>query len=110
IESEVEHPSVEVELGADAGAGQVPTSIHGLRTLGRATAQTDIGAMLNLDDLLVPDSSAAPTFHPVNAYGQAIAHIPVAAPAPAMAASAAAAAVPAPAPVPMPAAEEEAIE
>src|SRR5262249_14313936 len=87
IESEVEHPAVEVELGADAGAGQVPTSIHGLRTLGRATAQTDIGAMLNLDDLLVPDSSAAPTFHPVNAYGQAIAHIPVAAPAPAMAAS-----------------------
>ncbi len=37
---------------ADTGAAAVPTSIHALHTLGRA-AQTDIGAMLNLDDLLV---------------------------------------------------------
>ena len=66
---------------ADTGAGQVPTSIHGLRTLGRASAQTDIGAMLNLDDLLVPESPQAPTFHPVNAYGQAVAQIPMPAPA-----------------------------
>src|SRR5882757_6462362 len=66
---------------ADTGAGQVPTSIHGLRTLGRATAQTDLGAMLNLDELLVPDTSPNPTFHPVNAYGQAIAQIPMPAPA-----------------------------
>ena len=50
----------------------VPTSIHALRTLGRA-AQTDIGAMLNLDELLVPDSSPSDSFRPVDAYGQAIA-------------------------------------
>jgi type VI secretion system protein len=61
----------------NTGAGQVPTSIHGLRTIGRASAQTDIGAMLNLDELLVPESSHAPTFHPVNAYGQAVAQIPM---------------------------------
>jgi type VI secretion system protein len=66
---------------ADTGAGQVPTSIHGLRTLGRTSAQTDIGAMLNLDDLLVPESPQAPSFHPVNAYGQAVAQIPMPAPA-----------------------------
>jgi len=65
---------------ADTGAGQVPTSIHGLRTLGRASAQTDIGAMLNLDDLLVPESPHTPSFHPVNAYGQAVAQIPMPAP------------------------------
>jgi type VI secretion system protein len=34
----------------------VPTSIHGLRTVGRA-AQTDIGASLDLDALLIPDSA-----------------------------------------------------
>lgn len=34
----------------------VPTSIHGLRTIGRA-AQTDIGASLDLDQLLIPDPS-----------------------------------------------------
>src|ERR1700761_5183040 len=65
----------------DTGAGQVPTSIHALRTIGRATAQTDLGAMLNLDELLVPDTSPNPTFHPVNAYGQAVAHMPMPAPA-----------------------------
>jgi len=91
---------------ADTGAGQVPTSIHGLRTIGRASAQTDIGAMLNLDDLLVPESTQAPSFHPVNAYGQAVAQIPVPSPAtrplpPPVAA---------PAPIPTPSPEEEAIE
>jgi type VI secretion system protein len=91
---------------ADTGAGQVPTSIHGLRTIGRANAQTDIGAMLNLDDLLVPESTQAPTFHPVNAYGQAVAQIPMPSPAtrplpPPVAA---------PAPVPTLSPEEEAIE
>ena len=50
----------------------VPTSIHSLRTLGRSSAQTDIGAMLNLDDLLVPDSSPSDSFKPVDAYGQVI--------------------------------------
>ena len=56
---------VVVALDADAdqprsdpgrfGAAAVPTSIHALHTYGRA-AQTDIGAMLDLDDLLVPES------------------------------------------------------
>jgi type VI secretion system FHA domain protein len=46
-----------------------------LRTLGRA-AQTDIGAMLNLDELLVPDSSPSDRMLPVNAYGQAVAQAP----------------------------------
>jgi type VI secretion system FHA domain protein len=35
----------------------VPTSIHALRTIGRA-AQTDIGAVLDLDQLLVPDPAS----------------------------------------------------
>lgn len=100
VDTEAEQPAA---AQADTGAGQVPTSIHGLRTLGRANAQTDIGAMLNLDDLLVPDSPN-PTFHPVNAYGQAIAQIPM--PAPARAAAPA----PAPTPAPTPSAEEEATE
>src|SRR5581483_1581792 len=60
----------------DTGAAAVPTSIHALHTLGRA-AQTDIGAMLNLDDLLVPDSSTGEEILPVNAYGQAVASAPV---------------------------------
>jgi type VI secretion system protein len=85
---------------ADTGAEQVPTSIHGLRTLGRATAQTDIGAMLNLDDLLVAETSPNPTFHPVNAYGQAIAPMPVVAPPP-PARLTPTAAEPAPAPTPL---------
>ncbi len=82
----------------DTGAAAVPTSIHALRTLGRA-AQTDIGAMLNLDELLVPDSSPSDSFRPVDAYGQAIARAPARAPmatprgAGAAAASAASAAV-----------------
>jgi type VI secretion system protein len=85
---------------AESGAVAVPTSIHGLRTIGRAS-QTDIGASLDLDALLIPDPSAplesAPPrvvaqvepgpnpadsanqsggFRPVNAYGQAVARIP----------------------------------
>lgn len=97
---------------ADTGAGQVPTSIHGLRTIGRANAQTDLGAMLNLDELLVPDSPPTPTFHPVNAYGQAVAQMPMPAPAPRAVAPPAPAPVPTPAPtpVPTPSAEDEAVE
>jgi type VI secretion system FHA domain protein len=56
---------------ADTGAAAVPTTIHALHTHGRA-AQTDIGAMLNLDDLLVPESPTDEQLLPVNAYGQAI--------------------------------------
>jgi type VI secretion system FHA domain protein len=106
LETEAEQPAAP----ADTGAGQVPTSIHGLRTLGRATAQTDLGAMLNLDDLLVPDSSPSPTFHPVNAYGQAIAQIPMPTQARAVAPAAAPATAPAATPAPTPSTEEEAIE
>src|SRR5581483_169633 len=59
---------------SDTGSGEaVPTSVHALRTLGRV-AQTDIGAMLNLDNLLVPDSSPSDQFKPVDAFGQAVAH------------------------------------
>jgi type VI secretion system protein len=112
VEADESQPSPKV----DTGAGQVPTSIHGLRTIGRASAQTDLGAMLNLDDLLVQDTSPNPTFHPVNAYGQAIAQMPMPAPRPVAApiASASPATAPSPTPIPTPApapsAEEEAIE
>jgi type VI secretion system FHA domain protein len=100
---------------ADTGGGQVPTSIHALRTLGRATAQTDLGAMLNLDELLVPEGPPAPAFHPVNAYGQAVTPLPTP-PAPARALAAAPAPAPIQTPTPAPtttltqSAEEEAIE
>jgi type VI secretion system protein len=61
----------------DTGAAAVPTSIHALHTHGRA-AQTDIGAMLNLDDLLIPDNTpTGEQMLPVNAYGQAIVQAPV---------------------------------
>ncbi|HET9106416.1 MAG TPA: type VI secretion system-associated FHA domain protein TagH [Steroidobacteraceae bacterium] len=63
-------------------AAAVPTSIHALHPIGRA-AQTDIGAVLDLEELLVSEAAPSGTFQPVNAYGQAI--------APARASSAAAA-------------------
>jgi type VI secretion system protein len=66
----------------------VPTSIHALQPIGRA-AQTDIGASLDLEELLVSDSVDSGSFQPVNAYGQSV---PAAAPA-SGASSAAAAAV-----------------
>jgi type VI secretion system protein len=56
---------------ASTDAAAVPTSIHALRTLGR-TSQTDIGAMLDLDELLVPDSSPSDNFRPVDAYGMPV--------------------------------------
>jgi type VI secretion system protein len=54
-------------------AAAVPTSIHALHPIGRA-AQTDIGAMLDLEELLVSDSagSGSGSFQPVNAYGQSV--------------------------------------
>jgi type VI secretion system protein len=48
----------------------VPTSIHALRTLGRA-GERDIGAKLNVQELLVPVIDMDPVL-PVNAYGQAV--------------------------------------
>jgi predicted component of type VI protein secretion system len=48
----------------------VPTSIHALRTLGPA-AEPDIGAKLNVEELLVPVIDMDPIL-PVGAYGQTI--------------------------------------
>ena len=59
----------------DSGAA-VPTSIHALHPIGRA-AQTDIGAMLDLEQLLVSDVGSG-SFQPVNAYGQSISSGPTA--------------------------------
>ena len=73
LDADIEQPQPQ---GQDTGAAAVPTSIHALHTLGRA-AQTDIGAMLNLDDLLVPDSPTGEAMLPVNAYGQAVVQAPV---------------------------------
>jgi type VI secretion system protein len=56
-----------------AAAAAVPTSIHALRTLGRA-AERDIGAKLNVEELLVPViemDSVLPAL-PVSAYGQTV--------------------------------------
>jgi type VI secretion system protein len=99
---------------APAEAGAVPTSIHALHTLGRA-AQTDIGAMLDLDELLVPDSSPSDHFRPVDAYGLPVRSASAAAvaarsgAAPAAAQVAAAAPAAAPATVPEIEAESEAV-
>jgi type VI secretion system protein len=72
LDSDIEQP----QPSPDTGAAAVPTSIHALHTLGRA-AQTDIGHMLNLDDLLVPDTPTGEALLPVNAYGQAVMQAPM---------------------------------
>jgi len=54
----------------DPAAAAVPTSIHALRTLERAP-EHDLGAALNLDELLIPEPRREPEL-PVNAYGQAV--------------------------------------
>ena len=54
----------------DAGAAAVPTSIHALHALGRGTDR-DIGAKLNVEELLVPVIDMEPVL-PVSAYGQAV--------------------------------------
>jgi type VI secretion system protein len=59
----------------DPAAAMVPTSIHALRSLDR-TPERDIGAVLNLDELLVPEPRRDPVL-PVNAYGQAVESAPV---------------------------------
>jgi type VI secretion system protein len=67
------HILAALEQAADAaptGAGAVPTSIHALRTLGRP-GERDIGAKLNVQELLVPVIDMEPAL-PVNAYGQAV--------------------------------------
>lgn len=66
----LEGETIEDILELDA-AGAVPTSIHALHSLGRA-AQTDIGAMLDLEDLLISEPDGSGSFQPVNAYGQVV--------------------------------------
>ena len=73
--------ALETESASDIpqlDSAAVPTSIHALHPIGRA-AQTDIGAMLDLEELLVGDSAGSGSFQPVNAYGQAISSAPAAA-------------------------------
>jgi type VI secretion system protein len=55
---------------ADPRVDSVPTSIQVLQSVGRA-AQTDLGAALNLDELLTTDHTGG-RMGPVNAYGQAV--------------------------------------
>jgi type VI secretion system protein len=65
LETETEPEIPELDPAA------VPTSIHALHPVARPV-QTDIGAMLDLEALLVSDSAGSGSFQPVNAYGQAI--------------------------------------
>ncbi|MEP7242549.1 MAG: type VI secretion system-associated FHA domain protein TagH [Gammaproteobacteria bacterium] len=66
------------------GPVPVPTSIHALRPVMGRAAQTDIGAALDLDALLVSeplpqggrDAAQSGGYSPVNAYGQAVARAP----------------------------------
>ncbi len=67
------HILAALEAGSAAehpAAAAVPTSIHALRTLGRP-AERDIGAKLNVEELLVPVIDMDPVL-PVGAYGQSI--------------------------------------
>ncbi len=57
------------ERGEVEDAAAVPTSIHVLRSLD--APERDIGASLNVDELLLPDALPAQVL-PVNAYGQAV--------------------------------------
>ena len=67
--------ALEVQETQPGPGSAVPTSIHALRTLGRPSEQ-DIGAPLNLQELLVPAAEAEAVL-PVNAYGQAVESGPV---------------------------------
>src|SRR5215831_4191311 len=61
--------ALERQNEAQPASAAVPTSIHALRTLGRTT-ERDIGAKLNVEELLVPVIDLPPL--PVSAYGQAV--------------------------------------
>jgi len=63
--------SIEGATAETAGPSPVPTNIQALRGIGRA-AQTDIGAALNLEDLLIADHAPTGRFQAVNAFGQAV--------------------------------------
>jgi type VI secretion system protein len=86
VESQAAAPADSDSAPTTSSVPGVPTSILNLRTVGRA-AQTDIGAALDLDALLVPDAprdvATSGGFRPVNAYGQAVARAPRPAQAPA---------------------------
>jgi type VI secretion system protein len=74
LENDVQAAAGAAPRADQTGPAAVPTSINALRIIGRA-AQTDIGAALNLDELLVPDAGAqSGGFH--NAYGQSLAVVP----------------------------------
>jgi type VI secretion system protein len=62
--------ALEAAAREDEGSA-VPTSIHALRTLGRG-ADGDIGAKLNVEELLVPVIDLDERLLPVSAYGQAV--------------------------------------
>jgi type VI secretion system protein len=62
--------ALEARQAQQDAAAAVPTSIHGLRTLGRA-ADHDIGAPLDLHELLLPANDTDSVL-PVNAYGQSV--------------------------------------
>jgi type VI secretion system protein ImpI len=70
--------AVETQQAQPQAPAAVPTSIHTLRTFGRPPEQ-DIGAPLDLQELIVPPSETGPML-PVNAYGQAIEYVPARAP------------------------------
>jgi type VI secretion system FHA domain protein len=63
--------ALEARQAREDAAAAVPTSIHALRTLGRA-ADHDIGAPLDLQELLLPADTDSVSVLPVNAYGQSV--------------------------------------
>jgi type VI secretion system protein len=71
-EDPVPAPGAARPANAHEPAAAVPTSIVVLRTVDRA-AQPDLGAALDLGELLVPDSPGNGDMQAVNAYGQAVA-------------------------------------
>ncbi len=62
--------AVDVRAPEDEPIAAVPTSIQVLRPLKRRT-ERDIGAPINLEDLLLPSEESGPVL-PVNAYGQSV--------------------------------------
>jgi type VI secretion system FHA domain protein len=73
VELEAARDSTPASPAAVATADPVPTHVDGLRAVGRVS-QTDLGAALNLNDLLVAgESPTGSGVRPVNAYGQAVA-------------------------------------
>jgi type VI secretion system FHA domain protein len=71
----VELEAAREPVAARATPDPVPTHVDGLQAVGRVS-QTDLGAALNLNDLLVvADSPTGSGLRPVNAYGQAVATV-----------------------------------